>query len=213
MNSESVFIDANSFDSPTDLKHMDYKVLLFQTGYLTFASEANLLGYILKFPNFEIKQDFASILFTEKMRHDDDSGITSTLTTKLSSLETAKDIVAYFNQILNIVDNEHNPLTQESMVVSIINVFLYASTQHYIGTNTHSLKGRADLIIDEKDRRIVCEFKYAKNDSPVEALLNRAIEQITEKEYGNTPLIHSNVVKLALVYSKEQRKILAYKEV
>ena len=105
MNSESVFIDANSFDSPTDLKHMDYKVLLFQTGYLTFASEANLLGYILKFPNFEIKQDFASILFTEKMRHDD-SGITSTLTTKLSSLETAKDIVAYFNQILNIVDNE-----------------------------------------------------------------------------------------------------------
>ena len=62
-----------------------------------------------------------SILFTEKMRHDDDSGITSTLTTKLSSLETAKDIVAYFNQILNIVDNEHNPLTQESMVVSIIN--------------------------------------------------------------------------------------------
>ena len=95
----------------------------------------------------------------------------------------------------------------------IINVFLYASTQHYIGTNTHSLKGRADLIIDEKDRRIVCEFKYAKNDSQVEALLNSAIEQIKEKEYGNTPLIHSNVVKLALVYSKEQRKILAYKEV
>ncbi len=53
-------------------------------------------------------------------------------------------------------------------------------------TESHSSKGRADLIIETKNRRLVFELKYAEDETVAKAKLSEAVEQIKARDYGNT---------------------------
>lgn len=210
LNTDNVIVKKSVFNNPTDLATMDANVLLYQTGYLTF-EKITTTSCFLKLPNKEIKDSltnlyFENIYFNDRQRE-------ALQDQKLSSCKDAQDIFDYFNQILNAVDYEHYPLTQESAVTNSLFLFFLGYSITYPSVNVHSAKGRADLIIDEKDRRIVCELKYARDDGEVDSLLEEAVNQLKDKDYGNTVQSPTNTIKLALVFSQEQKKFVVFKQI
>lgn len=67
---------------------------------------------------------------------------------------------------------------------------------------SHTSKGRSDLKIERENRRIVIEFKYAKNEE-AKIKLREAIEQIRNREYGNTLPLKSDLLRIAAVYNSD----------
>ena len=209
LKSNQIAVDKNTFLNPSNLDSMDVRVLLCQTGYLTF-KDKNEENFYLKFPNQEIISSFKTLYFincyTDNLQRD------ALKACKIENLATSKDIVSYFNRILNAVDYEHYPLTQESAITNSLFMFFNGYGVTYTNVNVHSAKGRADLIIDDGHRRIVCELKYAKESDNAESLLKEACEQIATREYGDTEPKPQELLKLALVFSEKDRKFTLYKE-
>ena len=209
LKSNQVTVDISTFLNPTNLDTMDIRVLLYQTGYLTLDKTDNDIIY-LKFPNHEIINSFKTLYFGRVFKDTDKRAALKAR--KIDTLTTSRDIVDYFNRILNAVDYEHYPLTQESAVTNSLFMFFNGYGLTHTNVNVHSSKGRADLIIDDEKRRIVCEFKYAKENDNAESLLKEACEQIAAREYGETEPKPQELLKLALVFSEKERKFTLYKE-
>ncbi|MCI6906985.1 MAG: ATP-binding protein [Succinatimonas sp.] len=209
LKSNQVTVDISTFLNPTNLDTMDIRVLLYQTGYLTLDKTDNDIIY-LKFPNHEIIDSFKKLYFGRVFKDTDKRAALKAR--KIDTLTTSRDIVDYFNRILNAVDYEHYPLTPESAVTNSLFMFFNGYGLTHTNVNVHSSKGRADLIIDDEKRRIVCEFKYAKENDNAESLLKEACEQIAAREYGETEPKPQELLKLALVFSEKERKFTLYKE-
>ena len=91
-------------------------------------------------------------------------------------------------------------------------MFFCVYQETHASVNVHSSKGRADLIIDDDSRRIVCEIKFARENDNEEILLNKAYEQMKTREYGDTEPCPPIIIKLALVFNEKARKITLFKE-
>ena len=209
LKSNLVTVDISTFLNPTNLDTMDIRVLLYQTGYLTL-DKTDADTFYLKFPNQEIIDSFKTLYFGRVFNDTNKRSVLKSC--KIDTLTTSRDIVDYFNRILNAVDYEHYPLTQESAVTNSLFMFFNGYGLTHTNVNVHSSKGRADLIIDDEKRRIVCEFKYAKENDNAESLLKEACEQIAAREYGETEPKPQELLKLALVFSEKERKFTLYKE-
>ena len=209
LKSNLVTVDTLTFLNPTNLDTMDIRVLLYQTGYLTLDKTDNDIIY-LKFPNHEIIDSFKTLYFGRVFKDTDKRAALKAR--KIDTLTTSRDIVDYFNRILNAVDYEHYPLTQESAVTNSLFMFFNGYGLTHTNVNVHSSKGRADLIIEDSKRRIVCELKYAKESDNAESLLKEACLQIENREYGETEPKPQQILKLALVFSEKERKFTLYKE-
>ena len=209
LKSNLVTVDISTFLNPTNLDTMDIRVLLYQTGYLTL-DKTDADTFYLKFPNQEIIDSFKTLYFGRVFNDTNKRSVLKSC--KIDTLTTSRDIVDYFNRILNAVDYEHYPLTQESAVTNSLFMFFNGYSLTYTNVNVHSSKGRADLIIDDSKRRIVCELKYAKESDNAEVLLKEACAQIAIREYGETEPQPQDILKLALVFSEKERKFTLYKE-
>ena len=209
LKSNLVTVDISTFLNPTNLDTMDIRVLLYQTGYLTL-DKTDADTFYLKFPNQEIIDSFKTLYFGRVFNDTNKRSVLKSC--KIDTLTTSRDIVDYFNRILNAVDYEHYPLTQESAVTNSLFMFFNGYSLTYTNVNVHSAKGRADLIIDDSKRRIVCELKYAKESDNAEVLLKEACAQIAIREYGETEPQPQDILKLALVFSEKERKFTLYKE-
>ena len=209
LKSNLVTVDISTFLNPTNLDTMDIRVLLYQTGYLTL-DKTDADTFYLKFPNQEIIDSFKTLYFGRVFNDTNKRSVLKSC--KIDTLTTSRDIVDYFNRILNAVDYEHYPLTQESAVTNSLFMFFNGYSLTYTNVNVHSSKGRADLIIDDSKRRIVCELNYAKESDNAEVLLKEACAQIAIREYGETEPQPQDILKLALVFSEKERKFTLYKE-
>ena len=209
LKSNLVTVDISTFLNPTNLDTMDIRVLLYQTGYLTL-DKTDADTFYLKFPNQEIIDSFKTLYFGRVFNDTNKRSVLKSC--KIDTLTTSRDIVDYFNRILNAVDYEHYPLTQESAVTNSLFMFFNGYSLTYTNVNVHSSKGRADLIIDDSKRRIVCELKYAKESDNAEVLLKEACAQMAIREYGETEPQPQDILKLALVFSEKERKFTLYKE-
>ena len=90
------------------------------------------------------------------------------------------------------------------MVQSLIQAYLRGAGFD-AQTEVHEAKGRADLIVNTDNRRIVIEFKYAQNESEAKSKLSEAIEQIKTRDYGN----NLNMLKMNLRQSQSLVKPLS----
>ena len=61
------------FNNPATFKTMDARVLLFQTGYLSFYRPCDEDYYYLKFPNFEVLNSFKKYLLNKAFDKDSDT--------------------------------------------------------------------------------------------------------------------------------------------
>ena len=72
--------------------------------------------------------------------------------------------------------------------------------------------GRSDLEIDAVRRYLVFELKFARSDEQAPSLLEEAKKQMQERLYGDQERADLPHLKMALVFSKEQRIFIATDE-
>ena len=79
----------------------------------------------------------------------------------LLEVGTVDDIINLFNSALNSVSYDNYPIVSESSVQNMLKLYLLGAHQKVL-SEVHEAKGRADLVVNTDNRRIVFEFKYAK---------------------------------------------------
>ena len=207
---KSVTIPVNDFLNPTSLTTINQNVLMCQTGYLTLRSALTSgdLTVDLGIPNGEIYKALNRLLAINFYKE----GIYALAKGVRDLLDAGEieDIIDRFNSVINSVSYDHFPINSEAAVQNYLYLFLIGAGIETT-TESHSSKGRADLIIETKNRRLVFELKYAQNETEAKTKLTDAIEQIKSRDYGNTEPKKNELLRIATVFNAE-RKVRAFTE-
>ena len=207
---KSVTIPVNDFLNPTSLTTINQNVLMCQTGYLTLRSALTSgdLTVDLGIPNGEIYKALNRLLAINFYKE----GIYALAKGVRDLLDAGdiEDIIDRFNSVINSVSYDHFPINSEAAVQNYLYLFLIGAGIEAT-TESHSSKGRADLIIETKNRRLVFELKYAQNETEAKTKLTDAIEQIKSRDYGNTEPKKNELLRIATVFNAE-RKVRAFTE-
>ena len=211
LNKENpITIPVNDFMNPTSLTTINQNVLMCQTGYLTLRSALTSgdLTVDLGIPNGEIYKALNRLLAINFYKE----GI-YTLAKGVRDLLDAgeiEDIIDRFNSVINSVSYDHFPINSEAAVQNYLYLFLIGAGIETT-TESHSSKGRADLIIETKNRRLVFELKYAEDETVAKTKLSEAVEQIKSRDYGNTEPKKAELLRIAAVFNADP-KVRAFTE-
>ena len=211
LNKENpITIPVNDFMNPTSLTTINQNVLMCQTGYLTLRSalKSGDLTVDLGIPNGEIYKALNRLLAINFYKE----GIYALAKGVRDLLDAGeiKDIVDRFNSVINSVSYDHFSINSESVVQNYLYLFLIGAGIETT-TESHSSKGRADLIIETKNRRLVFELKYAQNETEAKTKLTDAVEQIKSRDYGNTEPKKAELLRIAAVFNADP-KVRAFTE-
>ncbi len=207
---KSVTIPVNDFLNPTSLTTINQNVLMCQTGYLTLRSalKSGDLTVDLGIPNGEIYKALNRLLAINFYKE----GIYALAKGVRDLLDAGdiEDIIDRFNSVINSVSYDHFPINSEAAVQNYLYLFLIGAGIETT-TESHSSKGRADLIIETKNRRLVFELKYAEDETVAKAMLSEAVEQIKSRDYGNTEPKKAELLRIAAVFNADP-KVRAFTE-
>ena len=211
LNKENtVSIPVNDFFNPTALTTINQNVLMCQTGYLTLRSALTSgdLTVDLGIPNGEIYKALNRLLAINFYKE----GIYALAKGVRDLLDAGEieDIIDRFNSVINSVSYDHFPINSEAAVQNYLYLFLIGAGIEAT-TESHSSKGRADLIIETKNRRLVFELKYAEDETVAKAMLSGAVEQIKSRDYGNTEPKKNELLRIATVFNAKP-KVRAFTE-
>ena len=207
---KSVTIPVNDFLNPTSLTTINQNVLMCQTGYLTLRSALTSgdLTVDLGIPNGEIYKALNRLLAINFYKE----GIYALAKGVRDLLDAGEieDIIDRFNSVINSVSYDHFPINSEATVQNYLYLFLIGAGIETT-TESHSSKGRADLIIETKNRRLVFELKYAEDETVAKTKLSEAVEQIKSRDYGNTEPKKAELLRIAAVFNADP-KVRAFTE-
>ena len=207
---KSVTIPVNDFLNPTSLTTINQNVLMCQTGYLTLRSALTSgdLTVDLGIPNGEIYKALNRLLAINFYKE----GIYALAKGVRDLLDAGEieDIIDRFNSVINSVSYDHFPINSEAAIQNYLYLFLIGAGIETT-TESHSSKGRADLIIETKNRRLVFELKYAQNETEAKTKLTDAVEQIKSRDYGNTEPKKAELLRIAAVFNADP-KVRAFTE-
>ena len=211
LNKENpITIPVNDFLNPTSLTTINQNVLMCQTGYLTLRSALTSgdLTVDLGIPNGEIYKALNRLLAINFYKE----GIYALAKGVRDLLDAGEieDIIDRFNSVINSVSYDHFPINSEAAVQNYLYLFLIGAGIETT-TESHSSKGRADLIIETKNRRLVFELKYAEDETVAKAMLSGAVEQIKSRDYGNTEPKKNELLRIATVFNAKP-KVRAFTE-
>ena len=211
LNKENpITIPVNDFMNPTALTTINQNVLMCQTGYLTLRSalKSGDLTVDLGIPNGEIYKALNRLLAINFYKE----GIYALAKGVRDLLDAGdiEDIIDRFNSVINSVSYDHFPINSEAAVQNYLYLFLIGAGIETT-TESHSSKGRADLIIETKNRRLVFELKYAEDESVAKTKLSDAVEQIKARDYGNTEPKKAELLRIAAVFNADP-KVRAFTE-
>ena len=201
---KSLKVTDDDFKNPTALTSMNQNVLMCQTGYLTLSSALTSgdLTVDLGIPNGEIYKALNRLLAINFYKE----GIYALAKGVRDLLDAGEieDIIDRFNSVINSVSYDHFPINSEAMVQNYLYLFLIGAGIETT-TESHSSKGRADLIIETKNRRLVFELKYAQNETETKTKLTDAVEQIKARDYGNTEPKKEKLIRIAAVFNADPK--------
>ena len=205
LNKENpITIPVNDFMNPTSLTTINQNVLMCQTGYLTLRSALTSgdLTVDLGIPNGEIYKALNRLLAINFYKE----GIYALAKGVRDLLDAGEieDIIDRFNSVINSVSYDHFPINSEAAVQNYLYLFLIGAGIETT-TESHSSKGRADLIIETKNRRLVFELKYAQNETEAKTKLTDAVEQIKARDYGNTEPKKEKLIRIAAVFNADPK--------
>ena len=211
LNKENpITIPVNDFLNPTSLTTINQNVLMCQTGYLTLRSalKSGDLTVDLGIPNGEIYKALNRLLAINFYKE----GISALAKGVRDLLDAGEieDIIDRFNSVINSVSYDHFSINSESVVQNYLYLFLIGAGIE-TSTERHSSKGRADLIIETKNRRLVFELKYAQNETEAKTKLTDAVEQIKSRDYGNTEPKKAELLRIAAAFNADP-KVRAFTE-
>ena len=205
LNKENpITIPVNDFLNPTSLTTINQNVLMCQTGYLTLRSalKSGDLTVDLGIPNGEIYKALNRLLAINFYKE----GIYALAKGVRDLLDAGEieDIIDRFNSVINSVSYDHFPINSEAAVQNYLYLFLIGAGIEAT-TESHSSKGRADLIIETKNRRLVFELKYAEDETVAKTKLSEAVEQIKARDYGNTEPKKEKLIRIAAVFNADPK--------
>ena len=202
-------VSSDDFKNPTALTTINQNVLMCQTGYLTLRSDLNKTSTVaLGIPNGEIYKALNRLLANNIFKGNTD--ITDDYGRSLLEVGTVDDIINLFNSALNSVSYDNYPIVSESSVQNMLKLYLLGAHQKVL-SEVHEAKGRADLVVNTDNRRIVFEFKYAKNETEAKSKLHDAVEQIKTRDYGNILPKKHELLRIAAVFNADP-KVRAFTE-
>ena len=205
---KTITIRVNDFKNPTSLTSINQNVLMCQTGYLTLRSPVYSKGFMtLGIPSSEVYNALLSLMALNIF---DDTKLENVNEQILSQSKDVGEIIELFNTVLNTVSYDNYPISSEAVVQQLLYMYLKGICNS-VSAELHSSKGRADLVIESDNRRIVFEFKYAKNEIEAKVKLSEAIEQIKTREYGNIVPKKAELLRIAAVFNADP-KVRAFNE-
>ena len=157
--------------------------LLYMTGYLTAAESPDGNRCRLRIPNREVRQIYMQQVlswFREKTQAD---------TEKLTGLYAAfeKGDAAAITEYLNdqLLDTVSFYDARESFYHGFLLALLSTCANWRVSSNAETGKGRSDIIVERKDRKIgfVVEVKDVKDEAKLNAACETAMKQIEERDY------------------------------
>ena len=206
---KSLKVTDDDFKNPTSLTTIDQNVLMCQTGYLTLRSSLNDSNIIaLGIPNGEIYKALNKLLAAKFFKGTID--VTNDANENILDVGSVEDIISLLNTMVNTVTYDAYPLNSESSVQNYVKAYLLGAKQN-VFSEIHQAKGRADLVIETNKRRIVIEFKYAKDETEAKAKLSEAVAQIKTRDYGNIVPRKDELLRIAAVFNADP-KVRAFTE-
>lgn len=203
-------VPTNDFINPTSLTTINQNVLMCQTGHLTLRSEVKVLKsrIYLGIPNGEIHKAITHLLalkvFNNDINVDNEKG------ENLFEIGSFEDIITLLNSIMHSVPYDNYPILSEAAVQNSIRLYL-AGAGMEAKSEVLEAKGRADLILETDNRRIVFELKFSQNDEEAKIKLKEAVEQIKSRDYGNILPVKKELIRIAAVFNADT-KVRAFKE-
>ena len=202
-------VSSDDFKNPTALTTINQNVLMCQTGYLTLRSDLKKSSTVLLgIPNGEIYKALNRLLAKNIFKGNSD--VTDDQGKNLLEVGSVDDIINLFNCALNSVSYDNYPIVSESSVQNMLKLYLLGAHQKVL-SELHEAKGRADLVVNTDNRRIVFEFKYAKNEAEAKSKLSEAVEQIKTRDYGNILPKKNELIRIAAVFNADP-KVRAFTE-
>ena len=213
--SSEISISYDDFMNPTSLPDMNENVLMYQTGYLTLKSDINQnrSKILLGFANREVSTALCRLLGLKLFSNTVE--IVTYSNVNLLETSTTEELIEIFNSVLTSVVYDRNPVIRdEQSLRAIIHVFLMGQGID-VRAELHNFKGRSYILINLDTRRIVLELKFSKDGHDVNSLLDEAVRQIKEKEYGIENLGNRELIQIAAVFdgSDNIRKITEFKQI
>ncbi len=210
LNKEIINVKFNDFANSTSLITMNQNVLMCQTGYLTLNSPVEPGSIInLKIPNYEVRKSLYRLLSYKIF------GVESEINNQnriLLESGTVEEIYKILNTFVNSISYDKYPITNESLLRGFIQSFLIGAGL-LVSVESQNSKGRSDIQIDFNKRRIILELKYAKSAEEEDKKLYEAVNQIKERNYGNTMPRKEELIRLALVFNDEKREFTSFKNI
>ena len=203
-----ISVPTSDLKFPPYLISINPKVLMCQTGYLTLRSDLNKTSTVaLGIPNCEVYNALLSLMALNIL---DDTKLANVNEQILSQSKDVGEIIGLFNTVLNTVSYDNYPISSETVVQQLLYMYLKGICNS-VSAELHSSKGRADLVIESDNRRIVFEFKYAQNEAEAKSKLREAVEQIKTRDYGNILPKKDELIRIAAVFNADP-KVRAFTE-
>lgn len=197
---------SNAILESYDLENMDWRSLLFQTGYLTIKSKTEFNSYMLGYPNFEVKDSLQQFMiggFSHALAGD--------AIPKIGRIQRAflkDDLKTVFETINSFFANIPEPLfiaKTEKYYHSLIHL-IFSLLSHYIGSEIHTSRGRLDAAVETPEQVYIFEFKLDKPPTV-------AINQIKKKGYAEKFLSSGKkILAIGAQLSSEQRGVIKWEK-
>ena len=157
--------------------------LLYMTGYLTTAQKPSGGRYELRIPNREVRQIYMQQVlswFNHKVESETDKLTNLYAAFETGDTETIKEILD--EQLLDTVSFYD---ARESFYHGFLLALLSTCASWNVSSNIEIGKGRSDIIVGRKDRKIgfVVEVKDVKDEDKLDAACEAGMKQIDEKDY------------------------------
>ena len=187
------------------------EVLLTQAGYLTIHKVRGNGFATLGYPNQEVATSLAQLYSTELLKGKALEAPDDPLVSEVLANATPHEVVELFNRVINAIDYQRFPITEESTCRAYLQVLLIGAAliPH---VENHTALGRSDLEVEVGDRHWVFEIKFAKTQDEVPSLLQTAVTQVKERRYGQT-LNNKKLLRVALVFNAQTRQFEAWEEI
>ena len=190
------------------LENLEFRSLLFQTGYLTITDyDPSLRLYTLDYPNLEVEESMYRHLLGA-FRESETGGIQALYANIKRSLD-AHDMP----RLMDLVDTLFSTIPHQIFIEkqeAFFHAVLHLTFQGLgllIQSEVSTSKGRVDTVVHSKDHIYVMEFK-------LDASGREALDQIREKRYGSAYLgEEKTVMAVGIGFSSETRAVQSWEAI
>jgi hypothetical protein len=189
---ENMEADLNFLDQYS-LDNLEITSLLFQTGYLTIKEKSKFGELVLSFPNKEVQLATYTFLIDDMGNTKGGGGVTvrhlyrAFMDNDLNKVMSI--LISLFSSLAYDVYSHQKVNQIEGFYHGLIHI-LFKCLGIYMQSEVHTLKGRADGIVETPTHIYILEFKINNNAST-------ALKQIIHQEYA-LPYLADRRIKIGV---------------